>query len=112
MAEIIHSKPPPMVMLNPVATVISIFFEIILVIIPPKAPHNALRIIIPSPLKEIPCKKFWPGWIFISNIPLNPNIHPNALNFENLSSSKIMQDNIMAKNPFIESSIVDLELGR
>ena len=54
MAEIIHSKPPPMVMLNPVATVISIFFEIILVIIPPKAPHRAFRRIIPSPLNEIP----------------------------------------------------------
>ena len=47
--------------------------------------------------------------MFINSIPPNPNIHPNALNFENLSSSKIMQDNIMAKNP---SSIVDLELGR
>ena len=53
-AETTHKNAPPIVMLKLVATVISIFFEIILVIIPPKAPHMAFRRIIPSPLNEIP----------------------------------------------------------
>ena len=98
-------------MLIPVATVISIFLETILLIIPPNAAHKVFSKIIPSPKNETFSNNGFPGSTFISIIPPKPRIHPIALYTVILSSAKIIHERRIKKKLPIESMIVPLELG-
>ena len=88
-----------------------IFFEQILVIIPPNPPHKAFKNIMPSPIKVIFESRLDPGSILMIIMPNIPRMQPRILLKEILSSVKTINERMMVINEPMESMIVERELA-